>query len=130
LSGEHKVEDNGNISITEIQSTQSTYQKLMAEGEQRFHAKLRQSKGPLGWAMSVLHNNPIGAGEIYEFRNMVIIIKRIPAMIVAGALYGMHYDIHAAQTGVSGTPEGARMQRVYSHAKKYPNEVEYGYSFI
>ncbi|OGE47169.1 hypothetical protein PENARI_c058G00636 [Penicillium arizonense] len=130
LSGEVKVEDNGNIAITEIQSTQSTYQKLMAEGEQRFHAKLRQSKGPLGWAMCVLHNNPIGAGEIYEFHNMAIIIKRIPATIVAGALYGMHYDIHAAQTGVSGTPEGARMQRVYSHAKKYPNEVEYGYSFI
>ncbi|ODM21533.1 hypothetical protein SI65_02377 [Aspergillus cristatus] len=131
LSGEENMkEDNKDIAVTEVQCPQSTYQKLMAEGEQRFHAKLRQSRGPLGWAMRVLHDNPMGAGEIYEFHNIAILFKRVPAMIVAGALYGMHYDIHAAQSGVSGTPEAARMQRVYSHAKKYPNEVEYGYSFI
>ncbi|CRL30995.1 Phosphate transporter [Penicillium camemberti] len=131
LSGEgNEKGDNEDIAITEVQSTQSTYHKLMAEGEQRFHAKLRQSPGPLGWAMRVLHNNPMGAGEIYEFHNIATLFKRIPAMIVAGVLYGMHYDIHAAQTGVAGTPEAARMQRVYSHAKKYPNEVEHGYSFI
>jgi len=131
FSGVEKVRENKeDITVTEVQPTQSTYQKLMEEGEQRLHAKLRQSRGPLGWAMRVLHNNPMGAGEIYEFRNMAILAKRIPAMIVVGALYGMHYDIHAAQTGVSGTPEGTRMQRVYSAAKKYPNEVEYGYSFI
>ncbi|KAJ5084994.1 hypothetical protein N7532_009765 [Penicillium argentinense] len=122
--------DNEVIAVTEVQSTQFNYHKLMVEGEQRFHAKLRQSPGPLGWAMRVLHNNPMGAGEIYEFHNIAVLFKRIPAMIVVGALYGMHYDIHAAQTGISGTPEAARMQRVYSHAIKYPNEVEHGYSFI
>ncbi len=51
-------------------------------------------------------------------------------MIVCGALYGLHYDIHAAQTGISGTPDGQRMQRVYAHAEKYPNEVEHTYSFV
>ncbi|KAL4896559.1 phosphate transporter [Aspergillus ambiguus] len=131
LTGEESAkEDNKEITVTEVQATHSTYQKLMADGEQRFHAKLRQSRGPLGWAMRVLHNNPMGAGEIYEFHNIAILLKRIPAMIVVGALYGMHYDIHAAQSGISGTPEAARMQRVYSHATKYPNEVEHGYSFI
>lgn len=29
-----------------------------------------------------------------------------------------------------GTPEGARMDRVYRHAAKYPNEVEHLYSFV
>ena len=51
-------------------------------------------------------------------------------VIVCGALYGLHYDIHAAQSGISGTPEGARMQRVYDAAQKYPNEVEHTYSFV
>jgi sodium-dependent phosphate transporter len=55
---------------------------------------------------------------------------RIPAQIVVGALYGMSYDIHRSQVGVLGTPEGRRMERVYSHAPKYPNEVEYLYSFV
>ena len=40
------------------------------------------------------------------------------------------YDIHAAQTGISGTPDGERMARVYSYAEKYPNEVEHTYSFV
>ena len=109
---------------------QLTYKELVARGEARFHAKLRKNRGPLGWAMRTLHNNPMGAGEIYEFHNMKILAKRIPAMIVAGALYGLHYDIHAAQSGISGTPEGARMARVYAHAEKYPNEVEHTYSFV
>jgi sodium-dependent phosphate transporter len=51
-------------------------------------------------------------------------------MIVVGALYGVNYDIHAAQTGIHGTPEGRRMERVYGHAKKYSNEVEHTYSFV
>ena len=61
---------------------------------------------------------------------MLIALNRIPAIIVTGALYGMHYDIYAAQTGIEGTPEGARMARVYAAAEKYPNEVEHTYSFI
>jgi sodium-dependent phosphate transporter len=51
-------------------------------------------------------------------------------MIIVGALYGLHYDIHAAQSGIHGTPEGDRMERVYACAKKYPNEVEHTFSFI
>jgi sodium-dependent phosphate transporter len=107
-----------------------TYKQIMEQNQEKFHAKLRQKKGPLGWAMRTLHDNPIGEGEIYERHNMVAVIKRIPAMMVVGLLYGVNYDIHAAQSGVSGTPEGDRMARVYSHAPKYANEVEHTYSFV
>ncbi|PNY29460.1 Phosphate transporter [Tolypocladium capitatum] len=81
-------------------------------------------------AMRTLRDNPMGPGQIYELHNTKILVKRIPAMIVCGALYGLHYDIHAAQTGIAGTPEGRRMQRVYANAEKYPNEVEHTYSFV
>lgn len=107
-----------------------SYSQLVAQGEERLHAKMRAGRGPLGWAMRTLHNNPPGPGAIYETNNIRILFKRLPAMIVCGALYGMHYDIHAAQSGIAGTPEGERMQRVYSYAKKYPNDVEYSYSFV
>ncbi|KAE8149946.1 phosphate transporter [Aspergillus avenaceus] len=110
--------------------TKATYQDMVAQGESKFHAKLMKKRGPLGWAMRTLRDNPMGAGEIYEFRNIAILAKRIPAMITVGLMYGMHYDIHAAQTGVAGTPDGERMQRVYNHAEKYPNEVEHTYSFV
>ncbi|KAL5117331.1 hypothetical protein ACEQ8H_004776 [Pleosporales sp. CAS-2024a] len=109
---------------------QLTYKELVAQGQDRFHAKLRAKKGPLAWAMRYLHENKIRSGEIYEKQNMMITVKRIPAMLVVGALYGLNYDIHAAQTGIQGTPEGVRMERVYSHAKKYSNEVEHTYSFV
>jgi sodium-dependent phosphate transporter len=72
----------------------------------------------------------MGSGELYELRNMMIMAKRIPAILTVGLLYGFHYDIHSAQSGVQGTPEGDRMKRVYAHAEKYPNEVEHTYSFI
>jgi sodium-dependent phosphate transporter len=109
---------------------QLTYKETMAQNQERFHAKLRKKKGPLGWAMRTLHDNPMGKGEIYERHNIVAFLKRIPAMIVVGLLYGVNYDIHSAQSGVSGTPEGDRMARVYSHATKYSNEVEHTYSFV
>ncbi|KAJ4403135.1 hypothetical protein N0V91_006711 [Didymella pomorum] len=109
---------------------QLSYKELMQQGQDRFHARLRQKSGPLGWAMRYLHENKVETGEIYEKRNMIITLKRIPAMIVVGALYGVNYDIHAAQTGIHGTPEGRRMERVYSHAPKYANEVEHTYSFV
>lgn len=112
------------------ESKQLTYKELVAQGEERFHAKLRQKRGPIGWAMRTLHNNPMGAGEIYELKNMKTLLIRLPAMITVGLLYGLHYDIHAAQSGIHGTPEGARMERVYAHAEKYPNEVEHTYSFV
>lgn len=118
------------LEAVEAQSSQLTYKQLMYQGEQRFHARLREKPGPLGWAMRYLHNNPMGAGQIYEFHNMKIMLKRIPAIITVGALYGINYDIHAAQTGIAGTPEGRRMEKVYAAAKKYPNEVEHTYSFI
>ncbi|KAL3465451.1 phosphate transporter [Aspergillus heterothallicus] len=113
-----------------VEAQQLDYKELMARGQERFHAKLRRGRGPLAWAMRTLHENPMGSGEIYELHNIKILFKRIPAMITCGLLYGMHYDIHAAQSGVHGTPEGARMERVYSYAKKYPNEVEHTYSFV
>lgn len=80
--------------------------------------------------MRTLRDNPIGPGEIYELKNIKILAIRIPAMITAGLLYGLYYDIHAAQTGTEGTPDGERMKRVYAAAEKFPNEVEHTYSFI
>ncbi|KIY03950.1 uncharacterized protein Z520_00642 [Fonsecaea multimorphosa CBS 102226] len=118
------------LAEVEAQSTQLTYKERLAEARERFHSRLRKKRGPLGWAMRTLHQNPIGEGEIYEFRNIKTVLKRIPAMLVVAVLYGVNYDIHAAQTGIAGTPEGRRMERVYSHATKYPNEVEHTYSFI
>jgi sodium-dependent phosphate transporter len=109
---------------------QLTYKELVDQGQERFHNKLRAKKGALAWAMRYLHENKIRTGEIYEKQNILITLKRIPAMIVVGCLYGINYDIHAAQTGIHGTPEGVRMERVYSHAKKYSNEVEHTYSFV
>lgn len=106
------------------------YKQIMARNQERFHAKLRKKRGPLGWAMRTLHDNQISKGEIYEKHNIIAFFKRIPAYIVCAALYGLHYDIHAAQSGVSGTPEGDRMARVYAHAHKYSNEVEHTYSFV
>lgn len=114
----------------ELGQLELTYEQRVKQGEERFNAKLRQKRGPLGWAMRTLHANPMGPGAIYERHNLRIIAKRLPAMITCGALYGLHYDIHSAQTGIAGTPEGDRMERVYAHAKKYPNEVEHTYSFV
>lgn len=109
---------------------QLTYKEIMAQSEAKHHAKLLKGTGPLGWAMRFLRDNPIGAGEIYELRNIAAFFKRIPAIVVVGLLYGAHYDIHTAQSGVQGTPEGKRMQRVYAAAEKYPNETEHTYSFV
>jgi sodium-dependent phosphate transporter len=107
-----------------------TQKELNQEADERVYAKLRQNKGAIGWAMRYLHDHPMGQGAIYETHNLKRAVQRIPAMVVVAALYGMHYDIHTAQAGIEGTPEGNRMERVYSHATKYPNEVEHTYSFI
>ncbi|KAG6148552.1 hypothetical protein E4U35_004319 [Claviceps purpurea] len=117
-------------SLSNVEATQKSYQELVAEGEAKFHARLMRKRGPLGWAIRTLHNNPMGAGQLYELHNIKVLAKRIPAYVVCGALYGIHYDIHAAQTGIQGTPEGKRMERVYGAAEKYPNEVEHTYSFV
>ncbi|RSL67541.1 hypothetical protein CEP53_002960 [Fusarium sp. AF-6] len=112
------------------ESSQEAYQRMLRENTEKHHAKLRKSRGPLGWAMRTLHANPIGAGSIHETHNLIAIVKRIPAQIVCALLYGAHYDIHTAQIGIEGTPEGKRMARVYAKAPKYSNEVEYLYSFV
>ncbi|KAJ5978014.1 hypothetical protein N7501_001356 [Penicillium viridicatum] len=117
-------------SVDRLEANQLTYREVMAQSDDRHNAKLLQSRGPIGWAMRLLRDNPMGPGEIYEFRNMKRMAKRIPAIITVGLLYGFHYDIHTAQSGNEGTPEGDRMKRVYANAEKYPNEVEHTYSFI
>lgn len=106
------------------------YQLLLREARERHHAELRQKRGPLGWAMRTLYAHPYGAGSIYELHNLKALCIRIPPMIVVALTYGLYYDIHRAQVGVLGTPEGRRMDRVYAHASKYENEVEYLYSFV
>ncbi|KAL8653825.1 MAG: hypothetical protein Q9226_003686 [Calogaya cf. arnoldii] len=135
-----QFENENEMSITKItgnekrlaveETSQITHKERMAQGQQRLHAKLVKGHGPMGWAMCTLRDNPMGAGEVYELHNIKTVFKRLPAMVVAGLLYGVHYDIHAAQTGIAGTPEGRRMERVYAHAEKYSNEVEHTYSFV
>ncbi|QIX00699.1 hypothetical protein AMS68_006216 [Peltaster fructicola] len=127
---EKDVDDSSAEISAEIEGNAMTYKERMAAGRERFHAKLRAKKGALGWAMRYLHENPMSAGEMYERKNIWRGLKRIPAMVVVGCLYGANYDIHAMQTGIAGTPEAARMERVHAAAHKYPNEVEYTYSFV
>jgi sodium-dependent phosphate transporter len=112
------------------EAQQLSHKERVAQGEKKLHDKLCLTPGPMGWAMRTLRDNQMGAGQIYEVHNMKVLAKRLPAMIVCGALYGFYYDIHAAQTGIAGTPEGERMKRVYAHAEKYSNEVEHTYSFV
>lgn len=112
------------------ETQQLSYKEILAQAEAKHHAKLLKGRGPLGWAMRFLRDNPMGAGEIYELRNIWASIKRIPAILTVGLLYGVHYDIHTAQSGIEGTPEGERMKRTYAAAEKYPNEVEHTYSFV
>ncbi|KAK7991642.1 phosphate transporter [Apiospora saccharicola] len=114
----------------EVRQSQHTYKEQVARAEARLHARLREGRGPMGWAMRFLHEHPMGEGRIYETHNMKNFVLRIPAVAVVALLYGSHYDIHAAQVGIGGTPEGRRMDRVYAHAPKYPDEVEHTYSFV
>ncbi|KAL7941299.1 phosphate transporter [Trichoderma barbatum] len=116
--------------LAAVEANRPTYAQLMAESQKRLNARLYKKAGPIGWAMRTLRDNPMGPGHIYELENMKIFAIRIPAMITAGLLYGLYYDIHAAQTGTEGTPDGERMKRVYANAEKFPNEVEHTYSFI
>ncbi|KAL7620728.1 hypothetical protein AAE478_009726 [Parahypoxylon ruwenzoriense] len=129
-SGNRSSSQDNEKKLVTVEAKQATYKEIVAQGESKLHAKLLKSRGPMGWAMRTLRDNPMGDGEIYELHNIKILLKRIPAIITCGALYGLHYDIHAAQSGIAGTPEGKRMERVYAHAKKYPNEVEHTYSFV
>lgn len=116
--------------IAQAEAAHATYSELRAENDRKVKENLCKKRGPIGWAMRTLRDNPMGAGRIYEIQNLKIFLKRVPAYIVAGLLYGVYYDIHAAQSGVAGTPDGERMRRVYAAAEKYPNETEHTYSFI
>lgn len=104
--------DSGNYSESDEsaaptpQHTQAEYKALLARAREEHHADLRKGKGPLGWAMRCCYRNRLGAGSIYELHNLKAIVKRLPAQVVVAALYGVHYDIHKAQLGVLGTPEG------------------------
>jgi sodium-dependent phosphate transporter len=111
-------------------NAQAHYRLLLARAEAKHHAFLRTKRGPIGWAMRTLHNNPMGSGEIYERHNLWAFVVRLPAHLVCALLYGVYYDIHGSQIGILGTPEGRRMAVVYEHATKYQNEVEYLYSFV
>ncbi|KAJ4286216.1 hypothetical protein N0V88_008079 [Collariella sp. IMI 366227] len=122
--------ENPEKKLIEVEIPQLTYKELAAESDRKLNERLCKKRGPIGWAMRTLRDNPMGAGEIYEMHNIKTFLKRVPAMAVCALLYGLHYDIHAAQSGIAGTPEGQRMQRVYAYAKKYPNEVEHTYSFV
>ncbi|KAH7161160.1 putative sodium/phosphate symporter [Dactylonectria macrodidyma] len=128
---ENRRTSNGNEKgLVVAEANHATYKEIMEQAQKKFHARLRKKSGPLGWAMRTLHENPMGPGQMYELNNIRTLLIRIPAMVTCGLLYGLHYDIHAAQSGLSGTPEGERMDRVYAHAKKYSNEVEHTYSFV
>ena len=116
--------------VADAENQQVTYRELQAESDAKLKAKLLQKRGPMGWAMRTLRDTPMGAGELYEIHNIKAVLKRIPAQITVGLLYGLHYDIHSAQSGLAGTPEGERMKRVYAAAEKYSNEVEHTYSFV
>lgn len=120
--------DEKHMVVSEVQ--QKTYQQLLAEGDAKHRATLCKKRGPIGWAMRTLRDNPMGSGEIYELHNIRALFIRLPALVVAALLYGFYYDIHTAQHGVHGTPDGKRMEAVYAHATKYPNEVEHLYSFV
>ncbi|KAK5090144.1 hypothetical protein LTS08_007291 [Lithohypha guttulata] len=110
--------------------SQADYKLQLIRATERHHAELRKNRGPLGWAMRQLHSHPFGAGSIYEKHNLKALLCRLPAYPVVACTYGLYYDIHKAQVGVLGTPEGRRMDRVYAHAPKYENEVEFLYSFV
>jgi len=122
-------QEKGAVGVTP-EYTHAQYQQLLKDAVERHHAYLRSTMGPLGWAMRTLHHNKLGAGSIHETHNLIAMVKRIPAMVVVAFLYGTHYDIHTAQVGIQHSPEGRRMDRVYSYAKKYSNEVEHLYSYV
>jgi sodium-dependent phosphate transporter len=46
--------------IAEVSHVQKTTKELMAEGEARLNAKLCKKRGPMGWAMRTLRDNPMG----------------------------------------------------------------------
>ncbi|KAH6612216.1 phosphate transporter [Chaetomium sp. MPI-SDFR-AT-0129] len=130
LPASSAASDSEKNAVPSIEYTYEQYQQLLRDAEDRHHANLRTKRGPLGWAMRTLHNNRLSAGSIHETHNLIATVKRIPAQIIVAIFYGMHYDIHTAQVGINNSPEGRRMARVYSHAPKYPNEVEHLYSYV
>lgn len=78
------------------QDANAQYKAMLEEARQKHHAELRTKKGPLGWAMRLLHSNPMGAGSIYELHNLKALMVQLPAYVVIMFTYGLHYDIHKA----------------------------------
>ena len=80
--------------------------------------------------MCTLHENLMNPDQIYELHNIKIALKHLSVMIVCDALYDLHYDIHAAQSGIASISDSKHMQCVYTHTEKYLNKVKHIYSFI
>ncbi|KAJ6177992.1 hypothetical protein N7519_008453 [Penicillium mononematosum] len=49
-----------------LEANQLTYRELMAQPEDHHDVKLLKSRGPVGWAMRLLRDNPMGAGLQYK----------------------------------------------------------------
>ena len=60
-SGDEEIKktDPRDVAVTDkghnLEGNNLTYEELVARGRERFHAKLRTKRGPLGWAMRTLH---------------------------------------------------------------------------
>lgn len=49
-----------NRTIAEVAHVQKTHKELIADGEAKLNAKLCLKRGPMGWAMRTLRDNPMG----------------------------------------------------------------------
>jgi sodium-dependent phosphate transporter len=52
--------DEKHQTVAEVSHVQKTHKELIAEGEAKLNAKLCQRRGPMGWAMRTLRDNPMG----------------------------------------------------------------------
>ncbi|KAJ9091036.1 hypothetical protein QFC19_009273 [Naganishia cerealis] len=64
-------------------------------------------------------------------KNLWIILRHRAFPFVWKMLtHGSAVDIHALQSGETGTKDGERMRKIYERAKQYPNETEHLFSFM
>jgi len=52
--------DEKNRTVAEVAHVQKTHKELIAEGDAKLNAKLCEKRGPMGWAMRTLRDNPMG----------------------------------------------------------------------
>jgi solute carrier family 20 (sodium-dependent phosphate transporter) len=81
-----KATDNGDDiehekAAVHTETREKTYKEINEEGEAKLRAKLLENRGPIGWAMRTLRDNPMGPGQIYEIKNIKILIKRYGALL-------------------------------------------------